>query len=83
MEMSCLFHALVALAAEKEPPALLYTGLGGPQSQPGRCEGEKILLPLPGIESRFLGRQAYSPSLYRLRYLSSLFLLQVLEFQRP
>jgi hypothetical protein len=49
MEISDLLQATAALAAGKEPLALLYSGLGGPHSQPGRCEEEKILLPLPRI----------------------------------
>jgi hypothetical protein len=32
--------------------------MGGLQSQTGRCGEEKILLHLPGIEPRFLGRLA-------------------------
>jgi hypothetical protein len=42
--------------------------LRGPWNRSGRREEEKIL-PLPGLELRFLGRLARSQSLYRWRYI--------------
>jgi hypothetical protein len=40
----------------------LYRRLGGPQSRSERCGVQKHLLPLPGIESRFLCRPARNPN---------------------
>jgi hypothetical protein len=37
----------------KSPQYPLHKRLGGPQHRSGRCEKEKILLTLPGIEPRF------------------------------
>jgi hypothetical protein len=51
--MSRQLHASVAL-----PRYPLYRRLGGPQSRPGCSGEEKNLFPLPGIESRLLGRPA-------------------------
>jgi hypothetical protein len=42
--------------------------LGGTQNRSGGCETEKILLALPGLELRPLGRPALIQLLYRLRY---------------
>jgi hypothetical protein len=43
--------------------------LGGLKSRSGRLGEEKIIVTLPGLELRPLGRPTHSQSLYRLRYL--------------
>jgi hypothetical protein len=60
MEVSGQLHALAALPPGKEPPYPLDRRLVGPQSRCGRCGEGKNLLPLSGIESRFLDRPTRS-----------------------
>jgi hypothetical protein len=61
LDASGQLHASAALPLGKIPWYPFYRRLGGPQRHSGRCEVEKTLLPLPGIESRFLGCPARSP----------------------
>jgi hypothetical protein len=56
----------VALPPSKGPQDPFDGRLDGLQSRSGRCGEQKNLLSLPGIEPRFLGSLANSPSLYRL-----------------
>jgi hypothetical protein len=57
----------------KSPRYPLDRILRGPQSRCGCCGEENNLLPLHGIEARFLRCPASSPSLYRLCYPGYLF----------
>jgi hypothetical protein len=54
MEVSGQLHVSVALPPGKSPLYTLAKKLGGPQGRSGRC-GEENFLPMPGIESRFIG----------------------------
>jgi hypothetical protein len=60
--------ATVAIPLRKSPRYPFHGRLGGPQSRSGRCEVEKNLLPLPGIELRLLDRPARNSSISRLSY---------------
>jgi hypothetical protein len=72
MEASGQLHAPPASPPWGENQVHLVLRAGKTQSRSKCCGDEKNLLPLPGIESRFLGRPPNSPSLYRLRYHVSL-----------
>jgi hypothetical protein len=71
MEVSGQLHDPAALALGEESPwNPFYERLGGPQSQPECCGGEKSLFPLPGIEpQQSLCRLSYpTPSTWALSH---------------
>jgi hypothetical protein len=71
MEMSGQFQAQARFIPAKKPPIPTGNEIGRAQKLSGRREDEKNLLPLAGIELRFLGCQVCSQSIYRLKYSGS------------
>jgi hypothetical protein len=60
MEMSGQLHAPAALSPQKYLPAPIWQKVGWTPGPAGRCEEEKILLPLTRMERRFDGRPLHS-----------------------
>jgi hypothetical protein len=60
MEVCGQIHNPAALSSGHRPRYPMCRKLGGSQNRSGRYRVEKNLFPLPGIETRFLGRPACS-----------------------
>jgi hypothetical protein len=79
MEVSGQLHAPAALPQHKGLPCPLNRRLGGPPNRSGWTEEEKNLLPLPGIELRFLHPHAVANRYTNWVIADRSYILRVLE----